>query len=115
MLGLAGGVSAAGKKPARQEPFALIAGTVFRDTGFALPGAEVTVKTEPGAQNNVKFKPLKLETNHRGEFVTRVLALPKRYTVTVKARGFRPQSKTVVISGDERVDVFFHLEAEPKN
>ncbi len=105
--------AAAGKRD-KQEPFALIAGTVFRDTGFALPGAEVSLKPTPEGPSAVKVKNAKMVSTPRGEFVFRVPAAPMRYTVSVKARGFREQTKPVSITGDERVDVFFRLEAESK-
>jgi len=115
LMGVAGvGVVAAAKKPDKQEPFALIAGTVFRDTGFALAGAEVSLKPTPEGPSSVKVKPAKIISSPRGEFAFRVPAAPMRYTVGVKAHGFREQSKPVSISGDERVDVFFRLEAESK-
>lgn len=116
MLGVAGiaVAPAIAKKKDKSEPFALVAGTVFREPGFALPGAEVSLKPEPDAQSTVKVKPAKLISSPRGEFVFRVPAAPMRYTVSVKAQGFREQSKPVTISGDERVDVFFRLETESK-
>lgn len=108
------GIPAAARKKAKQASFALIAGTVFRDSGFALPGAEVSVKPSPEGAPNPKIRSVETMSDPRGEFAIRVPAAPMRYTVRVKARGFREQSKPVSISGDERVDVFFHLEAELK-
>jgi hypothetical protein len=115
LLGLLGvaGVRAAGKK-VKQPSFALIAGTVFRDSGFALPGAEVSLKPTPEGAAKPKIRSVKTISDRRGEFAMRVPAAPMRYTVRVKAQGFREQSKPVSISGDERVDVYFHLEAELK-
>ena len=115
-LGLIGvaGAPAAAKKKDKQTSFALIAGTVFRDSGFALPGAEVYVKPSPDGATKLKVRPVKTMSDPRGEFAIRVPAAPMRYTVRVKAQGFREQSKPVSISGDERVDVFFHLEPELK-
>lgn len=104
----------AAKKRDKQEPFALIAGTVFREPGFALPGAEVSLKPTPEGPSKVKVKSAKMTSSPRGEFAFRVPAEPMRYTVSVKARGFREQSKPVSVTGDERVDVFFSLEAELK-
>ena len=108
------GVPAAAKKKDKQQPFALVAGTVFRDTGFALRGAEVSLIATPEGSSKIKVKPQKLVSDARGEFVFKVPAAPMRYTLSVKAQGFREQSKPASITGDERVDVFFHLEAELK-
>lgn len=113
LLGVAA-VPAAARKKDTQPSFALIAGTVFRDSGFALSGAEVFVKPSPEEAPKLKVKLVKTISDPRGEFAIRVPAAPMRYTVRVKAPGFREQSKPVSISGDERVDVFFHLEAELK-
>jgi hypothetical protein len=113
LLGVAETPAAARKKD-KQQPFALIAGTVFRDSGLALPGAEVFVKPSPEGAPTPKIQSVKTISDPRGEFAIRVPAVPMRYTVRVKAPGFREQSKPVSISGDERVDVFFHLEAESK-
>src|SRR5690349_10731437 len=58
---------AADKK--KVEPYALVAGTVFREPGFALPGADVTVVPNPGpGQAPVKIKKLQALSNARGEF-----------------------------------------------
>jgi hypothetical protein len=113
LLGVAA-VPGAAKKKDKQPSFALIAGTVFRDSGFALPGAEVSVKPLPEEAPKPKIQSVKTMSDPRGEFAIRVPAVPMRYTVRVKAPGFREQSKPVSISGDERVDVFFHMEAELK-
>ena len=103
-------LAAAGKKKS-EEKFAVVAGTVFRETGFTLRGAEVRLDAEPPA----KIKPMKTLSDPRGEFAFRVPAAPMRYNVSVKAAGFRPQAKKASVSGDERVDVFFQLEAETKD
>lgn len=102
------------KNKKAQESYALIAGTVFRSSGFSLPGAEVTVTPDPDAKPRRKLKKTKVLSDSRGEFAVRVPAEPMRYTVSVKAGGFRPQEKPVSIQADERVDLFFHLEAETK-
>src|SRR5882724_951772 len=62
------------------EAYALIAGTVFRESGFALPGAEVTLTPEAGEAPNAKNKKLKAISDARGEFAFRVPPLPWRYT-----------------------------------
>ena len=86
---------------------AMVAGSVFRDTGFSLPGAEVTV-----AVKAARKKEWKVVTDARGEFVARVPAGPGEYLVTVKAKGYKPAEKNVTIAGDERVDLSLILEPE---
>jgi len=110
---IAGTLAAAGKS-GKPEPFALIAGSVFRDTGFSLAGAELTVEPAPGAKAPPKFKRIKTVTDARGEFAVRVPAAPVRYTVSVKAPRYRLDKKEVSIQGEERVELFFRLEPETK-
>lgn len=102
----------ADKKPKAAEPYALIAGTVFRPSGHALAGAKVTIEAEPEAGTTSKFRKQEVASSPRGEFAVRVPAAPMRYRVTVKASGNRTESKPVTIEGDERVDLSFALEAE---
>jgi Carboxypeptidase regulatory-like domain len=109
---------AAGGRPAkdqkRQDVVALIAGTVFQESGFLLRGAEVVISPDPEAKDDRKFKKVKVVSDNRGEFAVRVPAQPMRYTVSVSARGFRAQEKSVSIGGEERIDVFFRLAPEDK-
>ena len=109
----AGALAAAGKS-GKPEPFALIAGSVFRDTGFSLAGAELTVEPAPEAKTPSKFKRIKTVTDARGEFAVRVPSVPMRYTVSVKARRYRLDKKEVSIQGEERVELFFRLEPESR-
>ena len=105
----------AGKdKKDKKEPerYAVIAGTVFRDSGLSLRGAEVIVEPAPGSESGHKPKKLEAVSDGRGEFSVRVPAEPMRYTVSVKAKGYRPAEKTVSIQADERVDVFFLLKPD---
>ena len=108
-----GALAAAGKS-GKPEPFALIAGSVFRDTGFSLAGAELTVEPAPEAKVPSKFKRIKTVTDARGEFAVRVPSVPMRYTVSVKARRYRLDRKEVSIQGEERVELLFRLEPESK-
>jgi hypothetical protein len=91
--------------PALADEYALIYGTVFRPTGHAMAGAEVLLRPEGGKVQKTKSSP-------RGEFTFRVPAKALRYTVTVKAAGFKTESKPVSVQADERVDVTFLLENE---
>jgi hypothetical protein len=94
------------------QTYAVVSGTVFRDDGRAMQGAEVTLKPIPEDGSRTKQKALSVTTDSRGEFAVRVPASPMRYTVVVKANGFRTQEKTASISGDERADIFVQLERE---
>lgn len=96
-----------------QAVYAVVAGTVFQEDGRLLPGAEVILTPSPEDGSPPGRKPLKGVSDARGEFAFRVPAMPMRYTVIVKARGFRAQEKRVSISGEERSDVFFQMERAP--
>jgi Carboxypeptidase regulatory-like domain len=96
------------KKPV---PHAVIAGTVFRDPGFALPGATVVLMRKGQA------KPKKLEeavSNYRGEFAFEVPAVEGAYIVRASLKGFHPEEKEALISADERIEVTLVLVPESK-
>ena len=71
MLAACGAAAAEGrKKPAGALEYAVVGGTVFRDNGFALADAEVTleVSPEPASNGKLKVKKLKATSSPRGEF-----------------------------------------------
>jgi hypothetical protein len=95
------------KKP---EAFAVVAGTVFRDPGFALPEAKVTLLSKGG-------KPKKLQeavTTYRGEFSFRVPPKEATYVIKAAMKGFRPEEKEAAIAGEDRVEVNLVLIPESK-
>lgn len=100
------------KKPKPSDTWAVVAGTVFRDPGFALPGAEITLEPDKDKPAGVKTKAQKAVSDGRGEYAFRVPVTPLRYTVSVRANGFRPEVKQVQIQGEQRVDVYFQLQPE---
>ncbi len=102
-------VSFAGKKKTT-DLFAIIGGTVFRDPGFALRGAEVTLEPEQPVVNGVKLKPQKAISDGRGEYAFRVPPIEAKYTVKASAQGMKPESKPAMTrGGEERIDVTFNL------
>lgn len=103
----AGGAS---KKKAAADTYAIVSGTVFDASGYALPDANATLAFEAPA----KAKPLETVSSARGEFVFRVPPGPAHYTVTVGTRGFDAQSKTVEVQDQERVEVTFQLDKQSK-
>lgn len=115
-LALAPGSVWAEKSHAKKgaEPFAVIAGTVFRSPGFAVAEAEVVITPEAASVGEVKLKKVKVLTNGRGEFATHVPPVPMRYNVDVKISGYEPQQKAVAIEGEQRKDVYFLLEPASK-
>ena len=111
---------AAGKKKPALDTYAILSGSVFNDSGYALPDAEVTVAPEaqPGVSprqgHSDKIKPLEAASDARGEFVLRVPPGPAHYIVTVAAKGYQSQRKNVSVEDQERVEVTFQLERESK-
>jgi hypothetical protein len=99
----------AGKDAKRADPYAVVAGTVFRDSGFSLAGAEVELSPAPESGSSRKLKKQKQITDARGEFAFRIPAVPAEYRVSVKAPGYQGEEKPVSINGEERIDVFFRL------
>lgn len=100
--------AAAQKKP---QPHAVIAGTVFREPGFALPDADValTRKDDPKAK-----KLQQTATNYRGEFTFEVPPMAAEYVVRASRKGFHAEQKEATISGAERIEVTLTLTPESK-
>jgi hypothetical protein len=108
-------VPAAAEKKAKKpneaaQTSSLIAGTVFRPPGFALPGAEVEVTQDADG----KPKKIKAVSDARGEFAVRVPPVPMKYKVDVKCNGYQAQQKSVAIEGEQRKDLTFQLEPVEK-
>ena len=115
LLATAGMLGAAGKKKALAESYALVSGTVFREPGFALPGADVTLVPDPEpGQPAAKIKKLQAVSDARGEFAFRVPPAAMRYKVFVAAKGYNGEEKSASVQGEERVEVTFLLRAESK-
>ncbi|HYL36248.1 MAG TPA: carboxypeptidase-like regulatory domain-containing protein [Bryobacteraceae bacterium] len=111
---LAPATEAAKKKPA-PESYALVSGTVFQPSGYALPNAEVTLVPEAQPDRAaVKVKKMQAVSDARGEFVFRVPPAALRYLVKVTAKGYQGQEKSVSVQGEERTEVTFQLEPESK-
>jgi len=96
-------------------PHAVVAGTVFRENGFSLPGATVTlaVKDAAGVLKK-KMKKLQSLSDRRGEFAFRVPPGAGTYVVSASLKGFQSVEKEASVSGEERVEVTLVLPAESK-
>lgn len=92
-------------------PHAVVAGTVFRESGFSLPGAAVTLAVKDAPK---KLKKLQSVSDSRGEFAFRVPPGQATYVVRASLKGFQPVEKEASVSGDERVEVTLVLPAESK-
>ena len=107
---LAGGARGAGDK-GNPKPYALISGTVFRDSGLSLRGAEVQLAPDKQTAKSLRVKNMQLYSDARGEFAFRVPAQAGRYQLTVKATGFETQQRPVSVSGEEQIPFTFLMEA----
>lgn len=105
----------AGDKKTSAQPYAVVGGTVFQESGFALPNAVITLSPEPQVGDSaIKAKKMQAISDARGEFVFRVPASLLRYTLRVAAKSHQTQEKSVTVEREERVDVTFQLQPESK-
>ena len=93
---------------AQRSAYAIVAGSVFRESGFSLPGATVTL----APKGVTKSKNLKSVTDARGEFAFRVPAAPANYLLTAAMKGFKTAEAEAAVGGEERVDVTLVLSPE---
>lgn len=93
------------------QEYAIVAGTVFRDPGLALPDVKVVLS----ASADPKAKKLQeAVTNYRGEFLFRVPTHEAKYVVKAAMKGYKPDQKEASVNGPERVDVNLVLVPEAK-
>jgi hypothetical protein len=104
----------AGDKKNESEEVATVAGTVFREPGFALPEASVMLSLKEGNPKKTKFKVQKTVTTARGEFGFHVPPVQAIYVVKATLGGYKPEEKEVSVSGAERVEVTLTLARESK-
>lgn len=108
-----GTLGAAPKKKPALDTYAVVSGSVFTENGYALAGADVAIA--PATQSSGgKTKPTELVSDARGEFVARVPPGPMHYNVTVGAKGYKSQQKTVSVEDQEWVEVTFQLDQQSK-
>jgi hypothetical protein len=97
-------------KNKQQDSYSIVAGTVFRDPGFALSGARITMVPAPEPAKASKLKKIKAVVDSRGEFAFRVPAEPMRYLISAEANGYASQEKQIVVQAAERIEVYFTLQ-----
>jgi len=99
------------KKPqTKQTEYAIVAGTIFRDPGYAQPGATVVL----AAKSAPDKKLLEQVSDARGEFSFRVPPGPQTYVVTVRLKGFKQTSQDVEIIATEQINATLILVPESK-
>ena len=105
----AAGLGAQGSKK-KAEPYAIVAGTVFRDPGFAQPGASVVLvlKSAPAKKLQEQI------SSPRGEFAFRVPPGPNVYFVTATLKGFQTARQEIEIQEQEQINATLLLVPESK-
>lgn len=84
----------------RQEPYALIAGTVFHDsTGRSLPGAKVVLSAKSKPDRKLQEQ----VSSPSGEFAFRVPPGPASYVISASLKGFEPAAREVEIESQEQI------------
>lgn len=99
------------KQKKQPPPFAIVGGTVFRESGFVFPRVHVTLAPEPENSGQPVPRTQNAVTDSRGEFAFRVPVAPMRYRVVASAKGFETQEKQVSVQGEERSEVTLILVA----
>lgn len=94
------------KKPRLADQF-LIFGTVFEESGFLLPGAEIQVRR--AGEKKVRWRQF---SDRSGEFAVRVPP-GAEYELTVKAKGFEEQSRKVDARAGNREDLIIRMKPLP--
>ena len=103
------GLSAQGTRQ-KSEPYAIVAGTVFRDPGFAQPGASVVLVLKSAPAKKLQ----QAISSPRGEFSFRVPAGPNTYVVTATLKGFQTAGQEIEIHGEEQINATLLLLPESK-
>ena len=116
-LGLPAAPARGEEKMARGEEkktVSVVAGTVFREPGFALPGAVVTLEETEPLSKSKRSKPQKVSSDAHGEFAFRLPPSEAKFKLTAAAKGFRSETKEAAAAPGVRVDVFFELKPEAR-
>jgi hypothetical protein len=94
-----------GQTQKKQEPYALVRGSVFLESGRSQPGAKVVLAAKDKPERKLQEQVSSLQ----GEFAFRVPPGPGAYVVTVSMKGFATVSKEVEIAGQEQINKTFSL------
>ena len=95
----------------KEAPHATLAGTVFRDPGFAQPGATVILSSQSEPDKKLQ----QAITDRRGDFAFRVPPGPASYYLTATLKGFKRARDSFDVSGEEQINATLLLIPESKN
>ena len=93
-----------------QSGHATLAGTVFRDPGFAQAGATVVLARKEAPNKKVQ----QVLTDRRGEYAFRVPPGPAVYIVSATLKGFKPARQEFQVAGEEQINATLLLIPESK-
>ena len=108
LASFAGNLTAQGNK--QKGETAVIAGTVFRDPGFAQGGAVVVLALKSSPTKKLQEQ----TTASRGEFSFRIPAGPQSYVVSATLKGFQTAREEIEIQGLEQINAILLLVPESK-
>ncbi|HYV63873.1 MAG TPA: carboxypeptidase-like regulatory domain-containing protein [Bryobacteraceae bacterium] len=108
LVSWAGSLAAQGSK--QKVETAVIAGTVFRDPGFAQGGAVVVLALKSSPTKKLQEQ----ITASRGEFSFRIPAGPQSYVVSATLKGFQTAREEIEIQGLEQINATLLLVPESK-
>ncbi len=89
----------------KPEPYAVILGSVFQESGRSQPGAKAIL----AAKEKPKKQLQEQVSNSQGEFAFRVPPGPGSYIVAVSLKGFVTVSKEVEIAAQEQIHKTFSM------
>jgi hypothetical protein len=97
----------------------LIRGAVFDSSGASLAGVHLKLVRVATAEEQQEHKhvgslSMSYTSNSHGEFAFRVPINRARYEITASIHEYKPQSKTVDVSGSEAIPLAFSLEPVKK-
>jgi len=96
-LGIALVAAQAQKKP---EPYALVRGTVFQESGRALPGAKIVLAAKAKPEKKLQEQ----VANSQGEFAFRLPAVRSEFILTASLKGFQTATREVEVVGQEEIN-----------
>jgi hypothetical protein len=97
-------------KQKTQPEYAILAGTVFRDPGFAQSGATVVLSAKSAPERKLQQQ----VSDARGEFSFHVPPGPQTYIVTATLKGFKLASQELEIAATEQINATLLLVPESK-
>jgi hypothetical protein len=98
------------KAQSKQQEYAVLAGTVFRDPGFAQAGATVVLTTKAAPDKKLQQQ----VSDARGEFSFHVPPGPQTYVVRATLKGFKPAGEEMEIVATEQINATLLLVPESK-